>query len=50
MNAQTQNNSVERVNAYLEEQASLDTLRPPPAARSTTESPPKWADAPSRRS
>ena len=27
MNAQTQNNPVERVNAYLEEQASLDTLR-----------------------
>ena len=27
MNAQTQNNSVQRVNAYLKEQASLDTLR-----------------------
>ena len=27
MNAQTQNNSIERVNAYLEEQAALDTLR-----------------------
>ena len=27
MDAQTQNNPVERVNAYLEEQASLDTLR-----------------------
>ena len=27
MNAQTQNNPVERVNAYLKEQASLDTLR-----------------------
>ena len=27
MNVQTQNNPVERVNAYLEEQASLDTLR-----------------------
>ena len=27
MSAQIQNNSVERVNAYLEEQASLDTLR-----------------------
>ena len=27
MNAQTQNNSIERVNAYLEEQAALDTLQ-----------------------